>query len=145
MALLAQDRLVKTAQMDNVQGGIIIDYAVIADDIIYKGAMLEIIAAGHVGPLSSGTDVDFAGLALEKVDNSGGSAGDKTVKTLVGGYLVDNVASATIASIGDICYAADDQTLTVVGTNNQAVGWIVQFVSGTECIVKMKIPGQPIS
>lgn len=145
MAALTGNRLVKTKQMDPVQGGIVLNYAVVASDIIYQGALLEVAASGYVQPAGVGSGLQFAGLALEKADNSSGSAGDVTCKTLVGGFIEHDVASTTIANIGDPVYASDDQTLTLVSTGNALVGWIVQFISGDTCIVKCKYPGQPLT
>lgn len=145
-ALAAARTLPDMKAIDHATGGIVLDMAVIADDIVYKGAFMEIIAAGHVGPLNSGTAIDFAGIALETVSNVNGSAADVNVKVLTGPVIIDHaVTGADISSIGDIVYAADDQVLTMVATSNEAMGWFLQLTGTAKGLVLMKTIGAPAS
>lgn len=145
MAALAVNRLVPVTKMiDAVQGGIVLDMAVVASDIIYQGAFLEVLAAGHVQPAGVGASLQGAGVALEKADNASGAAGDITVPVLVGA-IVQHACTATIANIGDPVYASDDQTLTVTAGTNALMGWCVQFVSANVILVWMKPPGLPLT
>jgi len=130
--------------MDVVQGGFVMDYQVAASDIIYEGSYVEVLAAGHIQPAGVGSSLQGAGIALETVDNSAGSAGDKTCKVLVGCVVADAL-TATVANIGDAVYASDDQTLTVTASTNAIMGWMLQITGTNTALIKLKYPGQPIS
>ncbi len=45
---------------------------------------------------------------------------------MIGSIFEHAIASIAKASIGAIVYASDDQTLTLVSTANNFVGWVVQ-------------------
>lgn len=105
----------------------------VAVDIIYRGALLKQNAAGFVAPCAAEAGAVFAGIAYEKCDNSGGSAGDKTCRVIRKGVFPMAGAGFTQADVGSKVYASDDQTVsTVQGANEQEVGTIVKFDSATQ-------------
>lgn len=110
------------------------DRKVVADDILYAGSAGGDNAAGYVRPLVAG-DV-FAGFIERKVDNTGGSAGDKDVRLIEEGEIVLDVTYvAGVADENEQVYASDDDTFTLVAGGNSAIGKIVRHISGTKCVV----------
>lgn len=110
-----------------------------AVDIVYRGAICKINAAGYVAPAAAEAGAVFAGIAYEDVDNSGGSAGDKSVKVMREGVFLLEGTSLAQADVGEKVYASDDQTVSSTqGANEQEVGTIVEFVSATQVWVDIK-------
>jgi len=110
------------------------DLSVIASDIIYEGAAVGDNGSGYARPLVAGDP--FWGFALEQVDNSAGSAGDKRVHVRSSGRIQLAVTSAAITDIGEAVYASDDATFTLTATSNTHIGRIVGFVSTGVVIVE---------
>lgn len=106
---------------------------VAASETIYKGALLNWDSGGHlVAATDSGTDLAFAGISDEKVDNSGGSDGDKECMAIKEGvYLLPAASSLGRSDIGTDVYVSDDEEVDVIGnvTNNIKVGTIVEYDS----------------
>ena len=105
-------------------------------DIIYEGSLVAIDSS--TGYALAGADTSgyqFVGVAAEKVDNSGGSAGDKTVRVWQTGVFdfTYGAGGGAQAIVGELVYITDDQSVDLVAiTNNDvAVGTIVELVSAT--------------
>jgi hypothetical protein len=103
-----------------------------AAEKIYAGSLVMINNAGYA---CAASDLDnnkgIVGIAVDYVDNSSGSAGDLsvTVQKCVA-QLVTSGASQ--AWVGKLCYASDDQTVTITQTEQcPLVGKIVKYVSAT--------------
>lgn len=145
MAALTAFRKVNTRKIDFNQSGVEMTYTVAASTTIYQGAFVRIDAGGDIVPCDGQDNAAFPclGLALQTIDNSGGSDGDLSCKVMVGAYIVATVGSETLADIGKVVYSSDDQTLTL-SADNEFVGWIVGMSNeGTSSfVVKMAIPGQ---
>ena len=105
--------------------GELIDYPVIADDIIYQGAAVGENASGYARPLTAGDP--FLGIATHRADNTGGAAGDVTVAG----------ATAITANDHPLVYAADDDTFTLTAGSNTPVGRVVKWLASTDCIVEL--------
>jgi len=115
------------------EDGIFNDLPVITNDIIYEGAAVG-KSSGYARPLVAGDD--FMGFADRKVDNTGGSNGDKRVKVRQEGDIEIAVTGVTgVTNEGATVYASDDATYTLSSTGNSAIGKITRHVSGTTCIV----------
>ncbi len=115
--------------------GDIEEYPVIASDIIYEGAAVGENASGYSRPLAAG-DV-FQGFALEQVDNSAGSAGDKTVKVRARGRIRLPIASIAItANDRPAVYASDDDTFTLTAGSNSLIGYVSRWVSTGYAVVE---------
>lgn len=87
---------------------------VAASTKVFAGALLMRNAAGYVVEGQVATGLVGIGRAEAQVDNSGGSNGDLSVSYRPGVFRYANSASTdeiTIAEIGDVCYAVDDQTV----------------------------------
>lgn len=115
--------------------GDISDYPVIANDIIYDGAAVGLVdGTGHARPLT--TADRFCGFAIEKADNTGGSAAAITVKTRIKGQVQLSVSGAVITDIGQPVYASDDDTFTLNPADGQFIGLVRRFVSSGVVIVE---------
>lgn len=130
MATLAQNK------PRNVFYGDEASYPVVAADVIYEGAAVGENASGYARPLQAGDP--FLGIAVAKADNTAGSAGDIDVQVRRRGLIRLPVAGATIASNDGVAvYASDDDTFTTTATSNSLIGYVVRWLSGTDCIVDL--------
>lgn len=123
MTALAKDRNTPRLEGD-VHSGL-----VAASTTIFAGALLMRNAAGYVIEGQTATGLVGVGRAEEQVDNSSGSNGDLAVKFRPGTYRFANSAAAdeiTIAEIGDVAYAVDDQTVAKTdGTASRSPAGII--------------------
>lgn len=103
------------------------DYPVIASDIIYEGAAVGDNGSGYARPLVAGDP--FRGFALEKVDNSTGSAGDKYVRTRMKGRVKLSISGLAVTDVGKPVYASDDDSFTLTASTNSFIGRVVAFES----------------
>jgi hypothetical protein len=110
------------------------EFPVIASDIIYEGAAVGVvIGTGHARPLTS---VDrFAGFAIQKADNSAGSAADINVRTVQTGEVQLSVSGAVITDVGQPVYATDDNTFVFSPVGGVFVGFVKRFVSSGVVVV----------
>lgn len=109
---------------------------VIASDIIYQGAAVGDNGSGYCRPLVGGDP--FRGFAVEKVDNSSGSAGDKRVELYAKGKIKLTVTGVSaVTDVGGEVFATDDNTFTLAPASSAAtkIGKIVRWVSSTTAIV----------
>lgn len=111
------------------------EYPVIAADIIYEGAAVGENASGYSRPLVAG-DV-FQGFALEQVDNSAGSAGDKRVRVRTRGRVTLAISGLAItANDRPAVYASDDDTFTLTVGTNSLIGYVSRWVSTGVAVVE---------
>jgi hypothetical protein len=112
------------------------DYPVRSDDIIYKGAAVGENASGYSRPLFAADP--FQGFAVERVDNTGGAAGDLKVTVKTRGRVQLAVTGATAVTANDrpAVYASDDATFTLTSTNNSLIGYVSRWVSSGVCVVE---------
>ena len=110
----------------------------LAVDIMYKGALMKVNAAGYLAPCAAEAGAKFAGVAYETVDNRAGSAGDVVGRVeRVGAHIMQGTGFSQ-ANVGAKVYASDDDTVsTTQATNEQEVGQIVEFISSTEVWVQI--------
>lgn len=105
-------------------------------DIIYKGGFVGINAAGYAVAMpiiASAAGLKFVGIAYEKVDNSAGSAGDKSVRVYTQGTFKVTATSITQAMVGQMMYLVDDQTVDdIASAICIPVGRLVEWVSETK-------------
>lgn len=122
-------------------------YGVLADAVLYQGALLVKDKDGYVKPVPSTPDPeDDRGIVVvgifderSSIDNTGGASGAVTARVRQGCFGFVNSASTdalTIADLGQNVYAVDDQT--VARTSNlgkrPAAGVLVGF-DGTLAVV----------
>lgn len=112
---------------------------VVGTDIIYKGALCKINAAGFLAPCAAEAGSQFAGISYEEIDNSVGAAGAIECRVIKVGSFVLTIAGATQADVGSPVYATDDQLVTTTSaTNAQLVGNISKYISATQVVVDIK-------
>ena len=114
--------------------GIEVDYPVAANTKIFAGSLVGINAAGYAVPAADTSGFHFAGVAMEQVDNSGGSDGGESVRLRRAGVFEFDAVSITPAMVGTDMYAKDDHTFddTAGTTNHVKVGQLVKYVSATK-------------
>ncbi|MBV2360992.1 hypothetical protein KUH32_14595 [Thalassococcus sp. CAU 1522] len=119
MAALTTDRNTPSRLGDMREG------PVAANVRIHKGAMLMRDVDGMLRPGATATGCVGVGRAEEGVDNTGGAAGDATIKWRAGVFLMANAEGDAVAA-GDedaACYIVDDQTVAAsdgAGTRSKA-------------------------
>jgi hypothetical protein len=111
--------------------GLVVSYK-ISNVKILKGSLVAVNASGYLVPIAHGTaNLKFVGVANETVDNSAGSAGDKSLNVTKTGSFVMKAASGftpALADLGKEVYANTDwevQVSTSGLTNPYKVGTIV--------------------
>lgn len=110
---------------------------IIADDIVFEGAMVGDNASGYGRPLVAG-DV-FLGHSLLKVKNTGGLAGAKEIRLRTGRYRGKvTLAGVLITDVGKEVYASDDATLTLSGSGNTRVGVVIRYDSTNKAVVEFQ-------
>jgi predicted RecA/RadA family phage recombinase len=114
--------------------GIEVEYSVAANTKIYAGSLVCVNAAGYAVPAADTTGYQFAGVAMEQVDNSGGSDGGQSVRLRRAGVFEFDAASISQAMAGTDMYAKDDHTFadTAGAANHIKVGRLVKYVSATK-------------
>lgn len=115
---------------------------------LYKGALVGVNASGYLVSMAHGTaNLKFIGVSNEKVDNSAGSADDKSMNVTKSGSFVFKAVSGftpAVADIGKEVYANTDwevQIATAGLTNQYKVGTIVglETTSGGVAGVRVRI------
>tara|TARA_R110002020_G_scaffold34066_35_gene103965 strand:- start:2002 stop:2448 length:447 start_codon:yes stop_codon:yes gene_type:complete len=103
--------------------------------LIYAGALVMRNAAGYVTKGATATGSVGCGRAEERVDNSGGSAGDLDVRFRPGIFRFANSSSTDligITEIGKPCFVVDDQT--VAKTDGTGTRSLAGFVEGVDSL-----------
>lgn len=107
---------------------------------IYKNAILMRNPAGYVLPAASLSGAVFAGVAYEACDNSGGAAGDKSLRVETERAFEFAGAGFTQADLLKEVYAADDNTVQLAaGVDLVKVGKIIEVISATKVLVKLAV------
>lgn len=123
---------------DERQEGVLVDVALGAVKV-FKGSNLNYNASGFAVKSSDTASEAFAGVAMETVDNSAGTAGDKYVRVWKEGVFSMTASGATQAWVGQNVCAVDDNVVALAATttNDVIVGRVVGFISATEVRVKI--------
>lgn len=113
--------------------GIEIEYSVAANTKIFAGSLVCVNATGYAVPAADTSGYRFAGVAMEQVDNSGGSDGGQVVRLRRVGVFEFDAVSITQDMVGVDMYAADDHTFDDAAgpTNDIKVGQLIKYVSAT--------------
>lgn len=123
MTALIADR--NTAMKD----GELVPVPVAAAVRIYAGSLVAANATGYATPGATATTLTYLGRAEERVDNTAGADGAKTVLVRRGkAFRFANLGAdpVTQASLGKACYIVDDQTVAATsGTNTRSAAGIV--------------------
>lgn len=97
---------------------------------IFAGSLVAANAAGLATPGATAATLTYLGRAEEQIDNTSGAASAKSVLVRKGeAFKFANLAAdpVTQASMGKVCYIADDQTvaLTNGGATRSAAGTVI--------------------
>ncbi len=118
----------------------------VADNVhIFRGAIVG-LAGGYAAPAGSAC-TKVVGIAESEVDNTlpGHAVGAKRVRVRQGTFKVANSAGAdalAIADLGNLCYAADDQTVAKTAGQNLPVAGTVIGVEPDGVWVQMNLDGR---
>lgn len=130
-----------TALTDNFeakrQDGEMVDTKVLADAVIYKGALVVDIDTGYASAGSNAGAYTFLGVAVEKADNDGGSDGDVSVRLYKTGVFQVPKPTAVQTDIGAAMYIRDDNTVDTSSTNSILAGYCVDIVDSST--IKLRI------
>lgn len=111
--------------------GIEIEYPVAAVKI-YAGSMVCLNAAGYAAPAADTVNFKFAGVALEQVDNSLGSPGDKIIRVRRPGVFEFKASNIAQSDVGKQMYVVNDETFDVANPGQGILcGVLAKFVSAT--------------
>lgn len=125
MTVLATDRTTPK------RSGTRLSLPVAANAVIYAGALVCLTAAGFATKGATSTTLKVAGVAQQRVDNTGGADGALRVEVEAGHtWLMANSAAGdliTLANVGDVAYIVDDQTVakTSGGSTRSVAGYVV--------------------
>lgn len=107
-----------------------IKWGVAASTTIYAGALVAIDADGYAIPGDDVAGLQFVGVALSTVDNSGGADGDKEVVCQVG-HIERGLNATGLAQtqVGTFVFISDDNTVTdaTAATNDVKVGTLIAY------------------
>ena len=118
------------------QDGIILSIPVLADAVIYKGALLVDAGNGFAEPGDDGSSYTFLGVAVEAA--TGGDAdGDVRVRAYKTGTYQYAKSSAVDTDLGVAMYIHDDQTVGTSSTNSILAGYCVDIVDSST--IKLRI------
>ena len=104
---------------------------VAANAVIYAGALVCVSATGFATKGAVATTLKVAGVAQQRVDNTGGADGALRVEVdRQGAHLFANSAAGdliTLADMGATCFIVDDQTVakTNGGATRSLAGYVV--------------------
>jgi hypothetical protein len=103
-----------------------------AAQLIYAGAIVCRNSSGYAAKGATATGMVGIGRAEERVDNSGGNAGDLKIRVRPGVYRYLNSTSTdaiTITEIGKPCYVVDDEKVAKTdGTGTRSIAGFVEDV-----------------
>ena len=109
--------------------------------LVHAGALLVLDASGNATPGETATTLTAAGRAKDRVDNTGGAAGDEQVPYDKGVFHYKNSAAAdeiTRAEIGDDCYIVDDETVAKTdGTGTRSIAGKIDEIDANGVWVKI--------
>jgi hypothetical protein len=108
---------------------------------IFGGALACVNAAGYALEGSDTSGLIFEGIALEKVDNSAGASGAKTIRLQRRGLIKVVLGTAiSQANVGDNVFLVDDQTVDLSGncTNDIFCGIIAEYIDSAHAYIDIE-------
>lgn len=103
------------------------------NDIYYKGAIVNVTAAGGLGIVASDTANQgvLSGIVTKQLDNTGKT---EYAEIEIGKVWIPDAAAAQ-ADVGDYCYATADDTIAMSATNADPCGVVVDVRVGVARLV----------
>ena len=100
---------------------------------ITAGCLVCVKGNGYAVPASDTSGLKMAGVAVETVDNTNGSDGDKSVRVYRRGLFTFDDSGAVQADIGKVFYIVDEHTITNASTTAGIAGGVcVEHISETK-------------
>ena len=113
--------------------GVEVESKVAASTKVYGGSLVCRNTSGYAVPGADTSGFVFEGVAQERVDNSSGANGAKSVVVRKTGIHRFAASGMAITDVGKPAFISDDQTVAKSGvTNWVCCGRIAEFISATE-------------
>jgi len=114
-----------------------VDVRVAASTTLYAGAIAVGDAGGDAVAATDAAGLALLGIVTEKVDNSSGADGDKTVVVQRGHIEKLNHSALVQADVGKNVFVSDDNTVSdsAAMTNDLKVGTLVGFEDGDALVL----------
>lgn len=140
MAALTKDRITEKKNLTAIKS-----YPVAASSKIYAGSLVAVDVNGYAKAAADAANLKVVGVATAQVDNSTGANGDKQVVADEGDCRF-NASSITQVMVGQVMYAADDNTFDdALGTNGIKAGRLMEFISATEGWIRVGPAGEGVT
>lgn len=139
--LTANRQTPNVVNLDSVQGGYRVSYGIAAAEEIYVGMFVELDAGGDLTSAGAAAlSQQIIGVALER--KTGGAADSDVSALVLVGAVIQHALTSTLADIGAMVFASDDQTLTLTRANGSAiVGQMIGIGdSANTALIKMQLP-----
>ncbi len=107
------------------------NYPVYQSTTIYKGALVQINSTGYLVEATTTSTNITVGIAQEHIDNSSGASGALNCSVLQGVGRFVNGNSMTKASVGQLVYVTDDQTVTTSAAGSPPVAGTLYAVDSS--------------
>lgn len=108
---------------------------------IWQGGLVALDnATGYAIAGAAATTNIAAGIALQSVDNTGGSNGALSVDVICEGAFLLDCSGQAQTVLGRLVYFVDDHTVTSTAAGSASVGVCVNFVSATQVWVYIGVP-----
>lgn len=127
--------------VESLNGGVIVDFPLLADTVIYRGSAISKDTSGWGNAQQA--DEPFVGISLEGKTASGTSGGS-TAKIQVGGAIQLPLSGATVADVGEGVFATDDGTFTLANTTSAGVGRVIHVPATGTVWVQLTVPGAQV-
>lgn len=122
--------------------GCIRSIPVAASTHIYAGTLVFVTAAGYADDDSATGVNGFAGIAVNEVDNSSGTAGAKSVEVYTEGDFELTGSGFAQTDVGMPAYGDDNYAVVnALGASSVRIGQFVKYVSATKAFVAIKPSG----
>lgn len=111
---------------------------VAASTILYANTLVFVNASGYFDDDTASGVNKFAGIAVTRYDNSGGSNGDVAAELFNEGIFQLVGSGFAQTSVGKPVYASDNYTLTLTPTSSTVlIGIIREYISSTVVMVEL--------
>lgn len=112
--------------LEQIEGYVSLPVA--ASTHLYAGNLISVNSSGNAIAAVDTASTICIGRAEESVDNSTGSAGDKSIRVKRGMFRFANSVSnaVTAASVGQLAYVEDDHTVAISTSNTIVAGRILR-------------------
>lgn len=104
---------------------------------VKRGWMMSLNSSGYAVKASDTVSEYFIGVAMEDVDNSAGSAGDKNIQVYVGPFEVASGETEAVTTVGALRYVQYNTTVAAAGTTSHdvLVGKVIGLIDSSHVLV----------